>query len=107
MNSPKTKFYKRNPFTGEPLVKTRYVPAEKLTIASDPLPEGKAKITNKYHDVFSKLKHGQCVICEPDDVQRVAKALRGWMTDEKVKGQIRSTKLYEKDGKGRVWMMPL
>ena len=85
--------------------KTRYVPAEKLKIATDPLPVGRSKVTNKYHDVFSKLKHGQCVICEPDDVSRVSKALRGWMTDNKVSGQIRSTRIYEKDGQGRVWMM--
>lgn len=88
------------------MTKTRYVPTEKLKISTDPLPEGKAKITNKYHDVFSKLKHGQCVICEPDDVSRVAKALRGWMEQNEVTGQIRSTRLYERDGKGRVWMMP-
>lgn len=105
MSEVQTKFHKRNPFTGVPLKKTRYVPAERLQIASDPLPEGRAKITNKYHEVFSKLKYGQCVICEPDDVSRVAKALRGWMTENNVKGQIRSTRIYETDGKGRVWMM--
>lgn len=100
-----TKFHKRNPWTGVPTVKTRFVPAEQLTIASDPLPEGRTKITNKYHDVFSKMQYGQCLICEPEDAQRVSKAMRTWLDKEGKAGQVRSAKRYEKDGKGRVWLM--
>jgi hypothetical protein len=111
MSNVQTQFNKVNPFTGEKvekiskIAKAKYVPAEKLVIASDPLPEGRAKVTNKYQEVFDKLEYGQCVICEPDDVIRVSKAMRVWMDKNYMKGQVRSAKHYEKDGKGRVWLM--
>ena len=108
MSNVQTQFNKVNPFTGEKvekLSKTKYVPAEKLVIASDPLPVGKSKIINKYQEVFEKLAYGQCVICEPEDVIRVSKAMRVWMDKNYMKGQVRSAKHYEKDGKGRVWLM--
>jgi hypothetical protein len=108
MSNVQTQFNKVNPFTGEKLskiAKAKYVPAEKLVIASDPLPTGKLKATGKYEDIFGKIKYGQCVICEPDDVIRVSKAMRVWLEKNYMKGHVRSATNYEKDGKGRVWLM--
>lgn len=105
MSNVQTKFNKVNPFTGEKVSKAKYVPAEKLVIASDPLPEGRAKVTNKYQEVFEKLEYGQCLICEPEDVTRVARAMRVFLDKNYMKGQVRTAKNYEKDGKGRVWLM--
>lgn len=111
MNNVQTRFNGFNPFTGEKvekvskIAKAKYVPVEKLVIGNDPLPVGKSKVTNKYHDVFAKLEYGQCVRCEPDEVGKVARAMRVWMEKVNKIGQIRTAKHYEKDGKGRVWMM--
>lgn len=77
---------------------------DKLEICDDaPLPS-RARPGRKYGPVFSKLKPGQCIKCEPNQAPTLATALKKWITDKKLPCIVRATSRYS-DGKGRVWML--
>ena len=56
---------KKNPFTGQPLKPVRRIDADALKISADPVVEGRARVVSKFDALFSQLKPGQCLICEP------------------------------------------
>jgi hypothetical protein len=97
------------PFGATPMVKTKqatkYVDPATLVICSDPLPAGRALPKLKYEDVFSKLKPGQCVKCEPEQTGKLSSSLRKYMERHNIKGSIKSVTRYPTDQMGRVWMM--
>ena len=103
---PATKFIgRKNPFTGESTVlETVYMNPQELKISDDEMPAGRVSIANKYEPIFGKMKYGQCVICQPVDVGKVAGAMRKYLSKGKG-GKVRTVRHYPFDRLGRVWMM--
>lgn len=107
---PETKFAGRNPFQPKPpRAAPKAVKLDNIAIASDPLPGHRAVTYEyKYHALFEKLKPGQCLICEPDDVGKISHAMSVWIKKKQLKDHVpRSTRRYATDGKGRVWLIKL
>lgn len=77
-----------------------------ITICDDQIPSHRASCGNKYEPILSKLKIGQAIKCEPNEVGRMGGALRKWIVDKNIKGTVRSMRDYG-DGKGRVWLVAL
>lgn len=103
----KTKFAKgTNPWTGEKNMRkqTNYVDIATLVICDDPLPTRRVNKL-KYAEVFAKLKPGQCIVCDPIHSAKIAHALNTWVDKHGLKFMVRTTNRYEKDGKGRVWLL--
>ena len=107
---PETKFAGRSPFQPKP---KRAAPVavniDNITVANDPLPGQRAiSYQYKYHALFEKLKPGQCLVCEPGDVGKLSHAMSVWIKRKQLKDHVpRSTRRYEADGKGRVWLIKL
>jgi hypothetical protein len=77
-----------------------------LKIANDPLPPTRTPPMSKYEEVFSKLKPGQCLICEPDHASRIRAALDKWLKNRMKTGfQTKAHSHYPTDRKGRVWLL--
>jgi hypothetical protein len=81
-----------------------FVDPDTLVICRDPLPKGRVNL-NKYGMVFTKLKDGDCLKCEPEEVGQLANGLRKWLKSVGREGQVRTVKFYPTDNKGRVWLM--
>lgn len=79
-----------------------------LQIVNDPMPTRRISIGLKYEGVFSKLKPGQAVKCQPDEAPKICNALSSWLKKKGRRDQyhIRSVSRYETDGLGRVWLIP-
>lgn len=75
-----------------------------LTICNDPLPAGRASPEPKYAAKFRELKIGQALKCKPEEVGRIAGALKKWVSEQPGGGMVRSIKNYG-DGMGRVWWL--
>ncbi len=74
------------------------------TICDDPLPKRlRDKKELKYSAIFAKLTPGKCVRCHPDDVKRIADALRSHFDRSKIGAKVKSVKHYPGDSMGRVW----
>ena len=109
-----TTFAGRNPFQ-QPKPKAKRAepkPADlsAVAIVNDPLPGGRAKQASerKYDALFDQIKPGQGLKCEPADVGKIANAMYVWIKRKELKDHVvRSTKNYEADGKGRVWLVKL
>lgn len=99
-----------NPFAPKaPKAPMRFVDPDALSIANDPLPSARAKPGHKYDAMFSKLKPGQCLVCEGPDAGKIGHALTTWLKRNGKDGVIRSTKNYEGavpgSKTGRVWLI--
>lgn len=105
-DKPKTTFANGvNPFTGEK-TKPAIVPVvSDLRISSDPVQTKRIFKPGKYDALFRSMKPGQCVVCEPNQIQGIAQSMRDFMKARGIKGMVRSCSRYETDGKGRVWML--
>lgn len=93
-----------NPFqstTGGP--KVSRIDPEKLTISNDPMPAHRAS-PNKYGEIFSRLKPGQCIVCEPPHAAKLATALKKHVAQSGQNHMVRSTSRFD-DGRGRVWLI--
>lgn len=77
---------------------------DKLEICNDPIPATRARPGWKYGPVFSQLKPGQCIKCEPSQAPTLWTALKKWVADKKLPCIVRATSRYD-DGKGRVWLL--
>ena len=77
---------------------------DKLEICNDAPLDGRARPEWKYGPVFSRLKPGQCIKCEPNQAPTLATALKKWVVDKKLPCVVRATSRYT-DGKGRVWLL--
>jgi hypothetical protein len=95
------------PFGATPMIKQPTKPTDPatLTICNDPLPAGRASPEPKYNAKFQELKIGQAVKCKPEEVGRIAGALKKWVSEQPGGGMVRSIKHYPKDGLGRVWWL--
>ena len=107
-----TKFAGKNPFTGqvqEPAQKQKlstFCDVSKLEITNDALPIGRMKNTvNKYDELFSSLKVGECIKCQPVEVSKIAHALNTWLARHNKTNAVRSCKHYDTDQLGRIWLL--
>jgi hypothetical protein len=91
--------------TRGPWPKEKFDPT-KLKIANDPLPPTRTVPKSKYDELFSQLKPGQCIVCQPQQASRVGSALKKWLENRMVKNMtIRAASRYPKDDMGRVWLL--
>ena len=106
-----TTFAGTNPFTGETAKPakqklSRFLDVSTLVITNDALPIGRMKNTqNKYDEVFSALKVGQCIQCQPEDVSKLSHALNTWLERHGKVNAVRSCKHYDTDRMGRIWLL--
>lgn len=106
MTKVKTKFHKRNPWTGEPLVKQTLIDVNQIKLGRKPLPTGRCPVPHKYEPIFSKMKFGDTLTVPSESVSRVAAALRHYIKDNKRPGIVRSCLRYPGDeGNGCVWYL--
>lgn len=83
----------------------REVDPKSLEVCNDPMPEHRATPGEKYNELFSSLKPGQCIKCRGDQAPHVAGAMRKWIKKYGFSYSVRMTKAYPSDGQGRVWML--
>ena len=78
-----------------------------LSICDDQYPEKRPSSEGKYVAFFRQMKPGQCLKCDPKEVQRISGAMRKWIKEKGKDGQlmVKVVTTFPKDGKGRVWMM--
>lgn len=98
----KTTFAKRSPFTGK---RTGVIDPDDLTLSDDPPPAVRASRDGKYSEIFkSAVDTGRRIKCEGPAAPKIATALKKFMRDRKIKGDVRSTVDYG-DGMGGVWFI--
>ena len=105
-----TKFMGKNPFANEPSAARKRIPAPEVDVASlsisdDPLPKYRAPVETKYGPLFSKLKAGQRIVCEAGTAAKIGHALNTWLDKNGKTNMVKTCQRYEKDGKGRVWLL--
>lgn len=83
------------------------IDVELITIKNDPFPGQRACPEGKYAELFSKMKPGQCLSCEPDEVQPLGAAMRKWIAsqDKADKLEVRTMSRFPGDSRGRVWLI--
>ena len=87
--------------------KTRtIIDPEKLEITNDPV-VSRYSGPGKYDDIFRRLTIGQCIKCEPQWADKLGQALRTYLAKNNRPGRVKTSRNYEKDGKGRVWLLPV
>lgn len=59
---------------------------------------------SKYTPLFSKLKIGSALVCEPSETGRVAQTLRKWLESTGKPYKVKQT-AHCPDGRGRVWLL--
>lgn len=106
-----------NPFTGQRVNKAAerktdrkqvdFVDPDKLQISDDPLPSIRQASEHKYKALFERLKPGKCIVCEGAQAGKIGHALSTYLKKkgDDARFKVRTTKYYEKDGKGRVWLL--
>lgn len=86
----------------------RSIDPDLLEIGNDEFPGARTSPEGKYSALFSKMRSGQCIKCEPKETQPLGHALRTWLKrngkDEKF--IVRTVNNFPQDGRGRVWMLP-
>jgi len=97
----KTTFVGKNPFTNVPV---DMVDPNFLKIETGP-PPTKQYTRSKYDPLFNKLKPDQAVVCERDEAEKVAQALRAFLDKTDKKGFVKTFKLSYEDGKARVFWL--
>jgi hypothetical protein len=93
---------KVNPWTG---ARGNVVDVDALSITSDPVPVLRVRGVGKYDALFSKMRLGQSVKCQPENAPTIAQALTKWAARHHDGARVRYTKRYA-DGAGRVWLLP-
>jgi hypothetical protein len=78
--------------------------ASALEVCDDQVPAHRVSFGNKYESILKTMKLGQCIKCKPDEIGRVAGAMRNYVAAKKINATVRTIKDYG-DGKGRVWML--
>lgn len=100
-----TKFHKRNPFSGESPNPVKHVDPKTLRISTDECPSSRTS-KYKYDEVFSKLKVGQCVVCEWNEVGRISAAMRSWIKRHDRDNTVKSNSYFSSAAPtGRVWLL--
>lgn len=105
-----------NPFTGTAIKTTERTPERKkrpcktvdihsLQIVDDPVQVNRATVSAKYGELFSKMKPGQAIKCQPDEAGKIGHALNTWLKKRGIPGNVKTCRRYEADGLGRVWLL--
>lgn len=63
-------------------------------------------VRGKYDSLFEKLKPGQCMRVQREDVSKITSALQQWLKKKGKTGRLRARSVENcEDGYGRVWML--
>ena len=76
-----------------------------LKVTNDPIPSVTRSTASKYDAVFNRLTFGHCIVCDPHEAARLGATLVKWLKTKGKPGKVKSLSRYEKDGKGRVWLL--
>lgn len=79
-----------------------------LEVTNDPIPKKRSLGPGRYDELFSSLKPGQCIKCEPEHTGAVSNALRNWISKRRKKGlAVTAVSHYPgcKEKLGRVWLI--
>lgn len=94
-----------SPFTGKSTKQSVLVDTTTLKIVDDAYKPERARMAGKYDPIFSTMKFGQAVKCDPKEASKIATAMKKWAEKTKTKIVVRATSSYHEDGQGRVWML--
>lgn len=101
MNKPKTTFIGKNPF--QPAMPDLGFP---VSIGRSSIPRKNATHPeSKYRAMFDAMTYGQDVIVDPENVHKVAGAMRTYLRVYKRKGRVQQVSNHPDDGKAHVWLM--
>jgi hypothetical protein len=64
-------------------------------------------VTSKYNEMFSSMRPGQCIKTEPENIGRIAGAMRKWIANKGRTDVVVRIVSKMDDGFGRVYMMPV
>ena len=64
------------------------IDVQKLRIAHDPIIK-RAVTESKYDDLFRKLSHGQCIVCDSGHANSLANVLRTYISRHGIKGKVK------------------
>ena len=105
----KTTLAKNPAWPGQPAKTTtrafKPVDIHSLQIVDDPVQVNRATVSAKYDELFSKLKPGQAIKCQPDEAGKIGNALNTWLKKHSKPGTVKTCRRYETDGLGRVWLL--
>ena len=76
-----------------------------LEIVNDPVQVNRATVSAKYGELFSKMKFGQAIKCQPDEAGKIGHALNTWLKKNGKPGMAKTCRRYETDNMGRVWLV--
>lgn len=105
MNQLKTEFAGDNPFRKYDKVPNK-TQVSNMYISDDPRPKLRGYASSKYDSLFSQIKPGQCIVCEPENMNATRNALQKWV-EVRYPGKyaVRGLSNYPLDGKARVWLL--
>jgi hypothetical protein len=85
----------------------RSIEVDLIKISNDAFPGQRSCPEGKYVEMFTKMKPGQCLECEPAEVQPLAAGMRKWLVNQGKDKQfmVRTMTRFPKDGRGRVWLI--
>ena len=103
---------KREPQADKEVVRRVYdnpptrIDVSNMRIADDPRLVSRGFQSSKYDQLFTKLKPGQCIVCDPKNMNPTRNALQKWLA-VRYPGKyiVRGVSHYPTDGKARVWML--
>jgi hypothetical protein len=88
----------RNPWPGQDV--------SDLKITTDPIPEKRSRVVSKYESLFSRMKVGQCIVCDSKSAPNIAYSLNKWVRKNKGEGYgSKFVARYPSDNRGRVWLI--
>ena len=79
-----------------------------LEVTNDPIPKKRSLGPGRYDELFSSMKPGQCIKCEPVHTGAIGNALRSWIRKQRKKGlAVKAMSHYPgcKENLGRVWLI--
>lgn len=85
----------------------KHIDPDLIEICNDPYVGVRSSPKGKYDEMFSMLKPGQCLKCEPHESAPLATALRKWLqtNGKDAELEVRAMNRFSKDGRGRVWLL--
>jgi len=80
------------------------VQLDKVVVAKEAPPDTRTQVS-RYHDLFMTLPYGHCLVCEPEDVVTLGRALRAWLKATRRSGRVQVLRRHPADARGRVWLL--
>lgn len=75
-----------------------------LEITDDEYTDGRSAVISKYDQLFAKMKPGQRIKCDGEEIGKVSNALKKYLEKNKLEGIVRA-KARHTDGQGGVWWL--